>query len=147
MRTLAPEVLTSTFSATSSAVPRMLRNAALTAEGLMSKPPRDHASIGTNTYFVTTGAWGHRSLLQSERMANLLVDTLLHYRREQKYLLHEFVVMPNHLHLMFTPCGITLERVMQFVKGGFSNIRGVLGVVIRIADAMIHIAAFPNFSV
>ena len=53
-------------------------------------------------------------------MANLLVATLLHYRREQKYLLHEFVVMPNHLHLIFTPAEVTLERAMQFVKGGFS---------------------------
>jgi REP-associated tyrosine transposase len=53
-------------------------------------------------------------------MASLLLDTLLHYRREQKYLLHEYVVMPNHLHLIFTPADITLERAMQFVKGGFS---------------------------
>jgi|SRR5437868_3502827 putative transposase len=86
----------------------------------MSKPPRDHAFIGTNTYFVTASAWGHRSLFQSERMASLLINTLTHYRGAQKYLLHEFVVMPDHIHLMFTPCGVTLERAMQFVKGGFS---------------------------
>jgi putative transposase len=86
----------------------------------MSKPPRDRASIGTNTYFVTASAWGHRSLFQSERVAGLLINTLSHYRGAQKYLLHEFVVMPDHIHLMFTPCGITLERAMQFVKGGIS---------------------------
>lgn len=28
--------------------------------------------------------------------------------------------MPNHIHLIFTPSEITLERAMQFVKGGFS---------------------------
>jgi putative transposase len=86
----------------------------------MSKPPRDHASIGTNTYFVTASTWGHRSLFQSERIASLLINTLTHYRRAQKYLLHEFVIMPNHIHLIFTPSEITLERAMQFVKGGFS---------------------------
>jgi REP element-mobilizing transposase RayT len=53
-------------------------------------------------------------------MAGLLINTLSHYRGAQKYLLHEFVVMPDHIHLMFTPCGITLERAMQFVKGGIS---------------------------
>ncbi len=53
-------------------------------------------------------------------MADLLIDTLLHYRREQRFLLYEFVVMPNHIHILFTPCGITLERSMQLVKGGFS---------------------------
>jgi REP-associated tyrosine transposase len=95
----------------------------------MSKPPRDHVAFGTNVYSVTASAWGHRSLFQSERMANLLINTLTHYRREQKYLLHEFVVMPDHMHVIFTPCGITLESAMQFVKGGFSyRVKQVLGI-------------------
>ena len=95
----------------------------------MSKPPRDHARIGTNTYFVTASAWGHRSLFQSQRIASLLINTLSHYRSAQKYLLHEFVIMPNHIHLMFTPSEITLERAMQFVKGGFSyRVKKELGI-------------------
>jgi putative transposase len=50
-----------------------------------------------------------------------LVDTLAHYRDQRKYLLHEFVIMPDHIHLLFTPAEeISLERAMQFVKGGFS---------------------------
>jgi putative transposase len=29
--------------------------------------------------------------------------------------------MPNHIHLLLTPGpGLTLERVIQFIKGGFS---------------------------
>jgi REP-associated tyrosine transposase len=91
--------------------------------------------MGANTYFVTVGTWGHRSLFQSERMASLLIDTLLHYRREQKCLLHEFVLMPNHLHLIFTPGGITLERAMQFVKGGFSyRVKKELGIATEIRE-------------
>ena len=39
---------------------------------------------------------------------------------QKKYLLHEFVVMPDHFHLILTPTGITLERSMGLVKGGFS---------------------------
>jgi putative transposase len=53
-------------------------------------------------------------------MARLFVDTLLGYRDQGKYLLHEFVVMPNHFHLVLTPGEVTLERSMQFIKGGFS---------------------------
>ena len=53
-------------------------------------------------------------------MALLFIDTILHYRRENKFFLHEFVVMPDHVHLLLTPVGIALERAMQFVKGGFS---------------------------
>lgn len=46
---------------------------------------------------------------------------LQHYRREGRYLLHAFVIMPNHIHLLITPTGITLERSMQFIKGSFSH--------------------------
>lgn len=86
----------------------------------MSKPPRDHTSFGSNTYFITAGTWGHRSLFQTDRTARCFLDTLFRYRREGKFLLHEFVVMPNHVHLLFTPLEIALERAVQLIKGGFS---------------------------
>jgi putative transposase len=44
----------------------------------------------------------------------------LNYGAQKKYLLHEFVVMPDHFHLILTPTGIALERAVQFIKGGFS---------------------------
>jgi len=35
--------------------------------------------------------------------------------------------MPNHIHLLITASeGLTLERVMQFIKGGFSFEAGKL---------------------
>jgi len=52
-------------------------------------------------------------------MARLLLDVLLGYRSQEKYLLHEFVVMPDHFHLLITPL-LTLERALQLIKGGFS---------------------------
>lgn len=52
-------------------------------------------------------------------MAKLLLGVLLHYRSEGKYLLHEFVIMPDHFHLLITPTQ-TLERALQLIKGGFS---------------------------
>jgi len=61
-----------------------------------------------------------RDLFQVEKTARLFIKVLLGYREQKKYLLHEFVVMPDHFHLILTPTGITLERSMQFVKGGFS---------------------------
>jgi putative transposase len=53
-------------------------------------------------------------------MARLFIDTMFHYRRERKFLLHEFVLMPTHFHLLLTPSGVALERALQFIKGGFS---------------------------
>ena len=52
-------------------------------------------------------------------MKQLLLKVLFHYRQEQKYLLHEFVLMPDHFHLLISPV-VTLERAVQLIKGGFS---------------------------
>lgn len=99
----------------------------------MSKPPRDYTSFGSDCYFLTASTWGHRSLFQTERMAALFIDTIFHYRRERKFLIHEFVVMPNHVHLLLTPSGIALERAMQFIKGGYSyRVKKELGLTVEI---------------
>src|SRR6185437_9429129 len=73
------------------------------------------------TYFATSQTWERRSLFQTTELAELLLSTLKHYRREDKYLLHEFVLMPNHFHVIITTNQITLEKAMQFIKGGFSH--------------------------
>jgi REP-associated tyrosine transposase len=83
----------------------------------MSIPHRGRT--GHDTYFITASCVEKKPLLQSDRMAGLFVDVLYNYRRERKYLLHEFVVMPNHFHLLLTP-EVTLERALQLIKGGFS---------------------------
>jgi putative transposase len=91
----------------------------------MSKPPRDRAPSTSDTYFVTANAFAGQAIFQSERVANLLIETLFDYRNQGKYLLHEFVIMPNHLHILFTTgTGVTLERAVQFIKGGFSHRAG-----------------------
>jgi putative transposase len=73
-----------------------------------------------STYFVTANVLEKRSLFQVDKIARLFIEVLLDYRTKSKYLLHEFVVMPDHFHLILTPRAITLERAIQFVKGGFS---------------------------
>jgi putative transposase len=83
------------------------------------KPTRALSPIGT--YFITALTWERRPIFRAEPMARLLIDTLYSYRAQSKYLLHEFVVMPEHIHLLITPAlGITIERVMQLIKGGYS---------------------------
>lgn len=41
------------------------------------------------------------------------------YRDRGYFRLHEFVVMPNHLHALISPQE-NLERAMSVLKGGFS---------------------------
>jgi putative transposase len=84
---------------------------------LLTIPHRGTTS--ESTYFVTANVEPRRNLFQVEKIARLFIEVLLDYREQKKYLLHEFVVMPDHFHLILTPTGITLERAMQ-LKGGFS---------------------------
>jgi putative transposase len=44
----------------------------------------------------------------------------LQENRKRAYLLHAFVIMPDHLHLLITPTQ-SIEYAMQIVKGGFSH--------------------------
>lgn len=85
----------------------------------MSKPPRDRFVSDSRTYFVSANTWGSRALFQAEDIARLFLTTLYGYRAQQKYQLHEFVLMPTHFHLLLTP-ETALERAMQLIKGGFS---------------------------
>jgi putative transposase len=82
------------------------------------RPTREPATHNQQTYMVTTETWERRDLFRNERWAQLLIDTLSHYRATA-YLLHEFVIMPDHLHVLLTP-PTSLEKAVQFIKGGFS---------------------------
>jgi len=82
----------------------------------MAHLPRTRA--GEFTFFVSAQTSGRKRLLQSERMARLMLQVLYLYRRQGKYFLHEFVVMPNHFHLLISPTpNVTLERALQLIKG------------------------------
>ena len=94
----------------------MRRRAASAAE-VMSIPSRHHSVVGT--YFVTSRTWESRRLFVTESFASVFVDSLLHYRQEEVYSLHAFVLMPDHFHILLTPAqDKTLERVVQYIKGG-----------------------------
>ena len=72
------------------------------------------------TFFVTSSIAQKRRLLQSIRAAELFIDTLYDYRAKGNYRLHEFVVMPDHFHLLLTVTELSIERAVQLIKGGFA---------------------------
>jgi putative transposase len=75
----------------------------------------------TRTYFVTAVTAQRRSLFQVTATAELLQRTILDYRHQGRFLLHAWVIMPNHFHALITPAeDVSLEKAMQFIKGGFS---------------------------
>jgi putative transposase len=93
---------------------------ASTSEGF-SPARAASASQEKRTFFVTSASAPRRAIFQSKPMANLLADVLQEYRRRQKFLLHQFVIMPDHFHALLTPPGeVSLEKALQYIKGGFS---------------------------
>ena len=87
------------------------------------KPTRLMSPPGT--YFVTFLTWQRRRLFVVEPYARLFLKTVYGYRRAGKFLVHAFVLMPEHVHMLLTPANdVTLERAMQLIKGGFSHAFG-----------------------
>jgi len=75
----------------------------------------------TRTYLVTAVTAQRRSIFQVTATAKLLEQTIFDYRSQRRFLLHAFVIMPDHFHAVITPAPeVSLEKAMQFIKGGFS---------------------------
>ena len=75
----------------------------------------------TRTYHVTAVTAQRHSLFQVTAKAELLQQTIFDYRRQGKFLLHAFVIIPGHFHVLITPApDVSLEKAVQFIKGGFS---------------------------
>jgi len=73
------------------------------------------------TFFTSSATWERRSILQSNPLCNLLLDVIRENRAKQRFHVHEFVFMRDHVHLILTPGPlVSLEKAMQFIKGGFS---------------------------
>jgi putative transposase len=89
------------------------------------KPGRLFSPPGT--YFLTFSTWQRRRLFVVETYARLFLKTLYHYRREGRFALHAFVLMPDHIHLLLTPArDVTIERAIQLIKGGYSHALGTI---------------------
>ncbi len=71
---------------------------------------------------MTICAHMHSNLFQRNEVAELLVATITKYRDAGEFELEEFVVMPDHIHLLLSlEAEQRLSRVVQLVKGGFSH--------------------------
>jgi putative transposase len=81
------------------------------------RPSRETTRQIGQTYFVSSQTANRKPFFRHERWASLLLDVLQKYRTD--YLLHAYVVMPDHFHLLLTPQD-SLEKSIQLIKGGFS---------------------------
>jgi putative transposase len=72
------------------------------------------------TYAITILTHGRHRHFQRTANAELFISILTRYRDAGKFLLHAFVVMPDHVHILITPHESTAKAV-QLIKGGYSH--------------------------
>ncbi len=87
----------------------------------MAHPSRnaypEEALSSARVFFVTTNTSMGRRLLQSERNAMLLIDVLRSEVATGKFQLEDFVIMPDHLHLLITLQGdVTIEKACSLLR-------------------------------
>jgi putative transposase len=81
------------------------------------RPTRETFRQSGQTYFITFQTAQRQCFFRNERWALALIETFGQYASE--FDLHDFVVMPDHVHLLVSPQG-PLERSVQLIKGGYS---------------------------
>jgi putative transposase len=82
------------------------------------RPAREQFRNTETAYSVSTQTAARKPFFRHERWARLMMATLTHYS-QHGFLLHAYVIMPDHLHLLITP-EESLEKAVQLIKGGFS---------------------------
>jgi len=75
--------------------------------------------LNPQTYALTAVCNERRCIFQRTANAELLIQTFLRYRDQSRFLIHGFVVMPDHFNILLTPSE-PIEKTAQLIKGGFS---------------------------
>ena len=75
-----------------------------------------------STYHITISTLLQHRHFQKESNAELFLQVLLRYRDANKFQLHAFAIMPDHVHLLLTPAlDQPTSRIVQLLKGGYSH--------------------------
>jgi putative transposase len=81
------------------------------------RPTREIFRQAGQTYFVTFQTTRRQCLFRHQGWSSLFLKTLENYMPQIG--LHDFVIMPDHIHLLLSP-QVPLEKAVQLMKGGFS---------------------------
>ena len=89
---------------------------------LTRKSDRRNIVASRRTFFAGCKTYMGRLFFEAQNEAELFIDVLRTNTLASKFKLHEFVVMPDHFHVLLTVDGHTsIERAIQLIKGGYSH--------------------------
>ncbi|MDD5623594.1 MAG: non-canonical purine NTP pyrophosphatase [Candidatus Peribacteraceae bacterium] len=78
--------------------------------------PRGHQGQDGTSFFVTTVTEGRKKIFSNSSIAKLVVEMIHDYNRRGHYWLSEYVVMPDHVHLLIAPKEKPLSACMHDLK-------------------------------
>ena len=88
---------------------------------LTRKSNRRDIVAGVRTFFAGSKTYMGRCYFRAQNEAELFIDVLRTNTLAGKFKVREFVVMPDHFHVLITLDGNTsIERALQLIKGGYS---------------------------
>jgi putative transposase len=72
------------------------------------------------TYLITAPTFHRKRVFQNQRFGEVLTQILMRCREQQHFLLHDYVIMPDHAHLLLTTSadaepGSIVKRFQQAV--------------------------------
>jgi putative transposase len=75
-----------------------------------------------STYAITILTFQRHRHFQRTANAELFITTLFQHRDKNRFQLHAFVVMPDHVHVLITPAtDQSTAKCIQYIKGGYSS--------------------------
>src|SRR5215475_12842135 len=84
---------------------------------LTRKSDRRNIVAGRRTFFAGCKTFMERRFFEAQNEAELFIDVLRTNTLAGKFMLHDFVVMPDHFHVLLTVDGETsIERAVQTSK-------------------------------
>src|SRR3954462_5349712 len=88
---------------------------------LTRKSDRRNIVAGVRTFFAGCKTYMDRPFFRAHNEAELFIDVLRSHTLAGQFKVLEFVVMPDHFHILVMLDGNTsIERAMQLIKGGYS---------------------------
>src|SRR5580692_3628808 len=71
-----------------------------------------------STYAITISTFQQHRHFQRTANAELFIATLFQHRDKNRFQLHAFVVMPDHVHVLITPAtNESTAKCVQYIKG------------------------------
>ena len=74
------------------------------------------------THFVTAPTFHRKRLFQNQKYGDLLTETLMGFRENHAVQIHDYVIMPDHVHVLFTTYGdLPADEAIQQLQRRFAE--------------------------